>query len=136
MLKEKLDGIERRKLKSAQTLSPRDNNHLHFRIWPSHFCAISLCPNGFGADPGADGARWGLRGGGQVPRQVTGVGACVIAGTWSEQTQSVSRATSVPEKLPCTPQILSSFAYSPHHNPYYIFNTFPACLKLYKTNTI
>ena len=42
-----------------------------------------MCPNGFGADPGADGARWGLRGGGQVPRQVTGVGACVIAGTWS-----------------------------------------------------
>lgn len=28
---------------------------------------------------------------GQVPRQVPGDGACVIAGTWSEQTHSVSR---------------------------------------------
>ena len=46
------------------------------------------------------------------------------------------QAMLAPEKLPGIPQILSSFAYSPNHNPYYIFNTFPAYLKLYKTNAI
>lgn len=52
---------------------------------------LCLCvPMGLGQDPGADGARWGLWEVDRYSMQVTGVGACVIAGTWSEQTHSLS----------------------------------------------